>query len=76
MRAKMEKGEVTDEGGIVCPRHHSVFDLETGAVEEWVTWPPIVGRALGAISQENALPVFPTKVEDGNIWVGVEETGA
>ena len=73
MQAKMEKGEVTDENTIVCPRHRSAFDLKSGAVEEWVAWPPVVGRALGAISQENALPVFPTKVEDGSIWVGVEE---
>jgi nitrite reductase/ring-hydroxylating ferredoxin subunit len=41
-----------------------------------VPWPPVVGRALSAISQENALPVFPTKVEDGSIWVAVEETEA
>ena len=72
MNARMEKGEVTGDGSIVCPRHHSVFDLETGAVEEWVPWPPVVGRALGALSQENALPTYPTKVEDGSIWVGIE----
>jgi nitrite reductase/ring-hydroxylating ferredoxin subunit len=76
MRAKMEKGEVTDENTIVCPRHRSAFDLGSGAVEAWVPWPPVVGRALSAISQENALPVFPTKVEDGSIWVAVEETKA
>ena len=73
MQAKMEKGEVTEDGTIVCPRHHSVFDLETGAVEAWVPWPPVVGRALGAISQENALPTYPIKVEDGKVWVGIEE---
>ena len=74
MQAKLAKGEVTEDGGIVCPRHHSVFDLKTGAVEEWVPWPPVVGRALGAIAQENDLPVYPTKVENGSIWVGVEES--
>lgn len=72
MKAKMENGEVTQESTIVCPRHHSVFDLETGAVEEWVPWPPVVGRALGAVSQKNALPTYPTKVDDGSIWVGIE----
>jgi nitrite reductase/ring-hydroxylating ferredoxin subunit len=29
---------------------------------------------LGAISRERALRVFPTKVEQGSIWVGLEET--
>lgn len=72
MGAKMEKGDVTEDGAIVCPRHRSVFDLEDGTVREWVPWPPVVGRALGAVSQENALPVYPTKVEDGSIWVAEE----
>ena len=73
LQARMEKGELTGDGAIVCPRHHSVFDLETGAVREWVPWPPVVGRALGALSEEHALPTFPTKVEDGTIWVGTED---
>ncbi len=73
LQAKMENGELTEDGAIVCPRHHSVFALDTGEVQEWVPWPPVVGRALGAISQENALPVYPTKVEDGSIWVSFEE---
>lgn len=74
MGARMEKGEVTGDGSLVCPRHHSVFDLETGAVEEWVPWPPVVGRALGAISEEHALPTYPTKVDHGSIWVGIEDS--
>lgn len=74
MKTKMERGELTEDGAIVCPRHHSVFDLETGAVREWVPWPPVVGRALGAVSSEKPLPVYTTKVEDGNIWVELEES--
>jgi len=42
-------------------------------VQEWVPWPPVVGRALGAISQESALPVYSTKAEGGSIWVGMED---
>lgn len=72
MQARMEKGDVTEDGVIVCPRHHSAFDLGTGAVQAWVPWPPVVGRALGAISQENALPTYRTKVENGRIWVAIE----
>ncbi len=75
MGAKLEHGEVTADSSIVCPRHHSVFDLTTGAVEDWVPWPPLVGRALGAVSQERALPVYPTKVEEGSIWVAIEDSG-
>lgn len=56
----------------MCPPHDSVFDLETGSVKDWVPWPPVVGRALGAISQQSALPVDPTKIDDAGTWVGIE----
>jgi len=72
MGAPLVRGEVTDDGAIICRRHHSAFDLRTGDVKDWAPWPPAVGRVLGAISREKALPVFQTKVEDGSIWVGLE----
>jgi nitrite reductase/ring-hydroxylating ferredoxin subunit len=67
------KGAKIEGDTIVCRWHHSAFDLETGDVKEWSPWPPAVGRMLGALSREKALPVFPTKVEDGQIWVGFEQ---
>jgi len=73
MRLPLKGGKLMEDGAIVCPWHHSAFDLRTGDVKEWSPWPPGVGRMLGAISREKALPVFPTKVEEGSIWVGLEE---
>lgn len=73
LRASLVKGELTEDGAIICPRHHSAFDLRTGDVKEWSPWPPAVGRVLGAVSREKTLPVFPTKVEEGGIWVGLKE---
>jgi nitrite reductase/ring-hydroxylating ferredoxin subunit len=73
MRLPLKGGKV-HEHTITCPWHHSAFDLETGDVKEWSPWPPAVGRMLGALSREKALPVFPTKVEDGQIWIGIEQT--
>jgi nitrite reductase/ring-hydroxylating ferredoxin subunit len=73
MGASLEAGKITEDGAIVCPRHHSAFDLRTGEVKEWTPWPPGVGRLLGTVSREKALAVYPTRVDKDGIWVGVEE---
>ena len=73
MGARLEKGEISADGTIICPRHRSEFDLATGGVEAWAPWPPVVGRALGAMSRQKDLPVYPTKVEDGAIWLGIRK---
>lgn len=67
----LERGKITEDGAIVCPWHHSAFDLESGDVKEWSPWPPGLGRVLGTVSREKTLPVFATKQEDGFIWVEV-----
>jgi nitrite reductase/ring-hydroxylating ferredoxin subunit len=72
MRLPLKGGKV-DDHTITCPWHHSAFDLETGDVKEWSPWPPAVGRMLGALSREKALPVFQTKIEDGQIWIDLEQ---
>ncbi|AKG24160.1 Rieske (2Fe-2S) protein [Calothrix sp. 336/3] len=69
MKLPMKKGKITEDGAIACPFHRSVFDLRTGEVKNWTPFPPVVGKALGMISPEKALPVFPTRVEEGSIWV-------
>jgi nitrite reductase/ring-hydroxylating ferredoxin subunit len=70
MHGPLKEGKVSN-GTIVCPRHHSAFDLSTGDVKAWSPWPPAVGKVLGRVSRQKALPVFPTKVESGRIWVGI-----
>jgi nitrite reductase/ring-hydroxylating ferredoxin subunit len=75
MGASLEEGEITEDASIVCPRHHSAFDLRTGEAREWTPWPPGVGRLLGSVSREKALAVYPTRVDEDGIWVGVEEGG-
>jgi nitrite reductase/ring-hydroxylating ferredoxin subunit len=68
MRLPLKGGKVHDHT-ITCPWHRSAFDLDSGDVKDWSPWPPAVGRMLGALSREKALHVFPTKVEQGKIWV-------
>lgn len=69
MRFPLKDGKVTNDCGIICPFHHSAFDLKTGDVKEWAPWPPGLGPILGKISREKALPVYVTRVEDDYLWV-------
>ena len=70
MRLPLKGGKIHDHT-ITCPWHRSAFDLDSGDVKDWSPWPPAVGRMLGALSREKALLVFPTRVEQGKIWVGI-----
>ena len=72
MGAPLQNGRLTGDGGIVCPWHRSAFDLHTGDVKDWTPWPPAVGKLLGAVRRERALPVYRVKIEDGRIWVEIE----
>lgn len=71
MQLPLKRGKIKDET-IVCPWHHSTFDLNTGKVKKWVPFPPGVGKVLRALSKEKPLPLFPTKIEKGNILVTLE----
>ncbi|MGC9394658.1 MAG: Rieske (2Fe-2S) protein [Anaerolineae bacterium] len=77
MRLPLKGGEITEDeigssAAIVCPFHHSAFDLQTGDVKAWSTWPPVVGKMLGSISREKALRVFPTRIAEGSIWIDLD----
>jgi nitrite reductase/ring-hydroxylating ferredoxin subunit len=72
MKLPLQKGKITDDGAIVCPFHRSAFDLSSGNPTAWVTFPPGIGKVMGMFSKEKAIPVFPTRVEEGNIWVGLQ----
>ena len=69
MRYPLKDARITDDCGIVCPFHHSAFDLETGDVKEWAPWPPGFGRVLGAMVRRRVLVTFPVKAEEGFIWI-------
>ncbi|MGM3305060.1 Rieske (2Fe-2S) protein [Anabaena sp. WFMT] len=68
----MKSGKIKD-GAIVCSFHRSAFDLSSGEVKTWCPWPPGVGKLMSMVSQAKTLPVFPVRVEDGNILVDVPE---
>jgi nitrite reductase/ring-hydroxylating ferredoxin subunit len=71
MKLPMKKGKITEDGLIVCPFHRSAFDLTTGEPKEWTPFPPVIGQLMGKIKAETPLPVFATRVENGDIMVEV-----
>ncbi|BAZ44486.1 hypothetical protein NIES4102_14960 [Chondrocystis sp. NIES-4102] len=71
LKLPMKKAKVTSQSSIICPWHRSEFDLATGNVKNWCPFPPVMGNVLGKISTEKSLPVFATKVEDGQILVDI-----
>ncbi len=73
LKLSMKKGKISDEGTIVCPWHRSAFDLSTGEAKTWITWPPVVNKAMAMVSPAKNLPTFPIKREEGSIWVDLSE---
>jgi nitrite reductase/ring-hydroxylating ferredoxin subunit len=70
LKLPMAKGKIQD-GAIVCPFHRSAFDLCSGDVTNWTPFPPGIGKVMGMMSKEKGLSVFPTRIEEGSIWVEV-----
>lgn len=69
MRFPLVMGRVTEDCGIICPFHHSAFDLRTGDVKAWSPWPPGLGRLAGMVSREKALPTYKVTVIDGMLKI-------
>ena len=69
LKLSLKKGKVTADGSLVCPWHRSEFDLETGRVDKWCPFPPVVGSVLGKFSSEKNLAVYPTKIENGQVLI-------
>jgi nitrite reductase/ring-hydroxylating ferredoxin subunit len=68
MKLPMKKGKITADGQLVCPFHRTAFDLCSGKAANWTPFPPVVGPMMGKLSGTKDLPVFATKVENGDIW--------
>lgn len=72
MHLPLKNGKITEDDHIICPWHHSKFDLKTGEVKEWSPWPPLIGKLMGMVSKEKKLPVYKTRIEQGDIFVAME----
>ncbi len=69
LRLPLKRAKVTDDCAIVCPWHHSAFNMKTGDVEAWAPWPPVIAPTIGKLQRQRALQTWETKVEDDHVWV-------
>ncbi len=69
LKMPLSKGKINQNNELVCPFHHSAFDLNTGSVKCWSTWPPVLGPLLGKVSKPHDLRVYPTRVDADQIYV-------
>lgn len=65
----LAKGKITKDCAIVCPFHKSEFDLHTGDVKCWSTWPPAIGPLLGKVRKQEKLQIYTTRIYEGMVQV-------
>lgn len=71
LKLPLAKGKINEDEALVCPFHKSTFDLKTGAVKCWSIWPPAVGALLGKVSKPKTLKIYPTRIENDQIFVEI-----
>ena len=67
----LKRGKVSDDDILTCPFHHSQFDLHTGKVKAWSTWPPGIGKAAAMLSKEEPLTTYPVKIEKDILYIDI-----
>lgn len=69
LKLPLKKATITEKCELVCPFHKSTFDLDSGAVVSWSSWPPVLGPLLGKASCPKPLAVYPTQIKNNDILV-------
>lgn len=69
--APLARGKIVDECNVQCPFHRARFDIRSGKVVEWATWPPGVATMLNIVRGKKDLKTYPVRVKDGEVQVDV-----
>lgn len=72
LKLPLTKAKINEKNEITCPFHHSKFDICTGQVKCWSTWPPVVGSLFGKISKEKDLKIYETQVQNEMIMINID----
>ena len=72
MKGNLARGKL--EGFIItCPLHGSRFDIRDGSNVAWVAGlPTLAQRAVRVVAKPKDLQTYPTRVQDGQVWIQVE----
>jgi len=68
--AKLSEGKLEGKT-LICPRHHSQFDMEDGHVIKWAKMPPVVSTLAKIVKGPHPLKMYPVKVEGKAILVEI-----
>jgi len=68
--APLARGKIVDGCKVQCPFHRARFDIRTGEVIDWATF-PIGIQLLNALRGEKALKTYKVSVRDGEVRVAV-----
>ncbi len=66
----LKKGKILDDCKIQCPIHHARFDIRTGEVSDWASFPPGI-QLLNIVRKEKGLQTYPVTEEDGQLFVTI-----
>jgi 3-phenylpropionate/trans-cinnamate dioxygenase ferredoxin subunit len=70
MGASLSKGKL-DGTVVICPRHHSRFDLSDGRLVQWTDWAGWKARLVKAVRSPRAIVTHRVKVEDKSVWIEI-----
>ena len=69
LRGRLARGTL-DGHTVICPEHGSRFDVRDGRNLDWIPGLPSLARRVAqAVSRPTDLQVYPTRTEDGQLWV-------
>ncbi|OUS31139.1 hypothetical protein A9Q99_04815 [Gammaproteobacteria bacterium 45_16_T64] len=69
----LKKGKILDGCTLQCPFHRAQFDIKTGNVVNWASFPPGI-QLVNSIRKEKPLKTYPVTIENNEIRVDMTET--
>jgi 3-phenylpropionate/trans-cinnamate dioxygenase ferredoxin component len=68
--APLAKGKILDGCNVQCPFHRARFDIRTGEVIGWASFPPGI-QVFNVVRSEKALKTYKVSVRGGEVRVSL-----